>query len=238
MGTITKGFIKDWNGNKMLPITRGELVLDVEGNVALTSSLFLAGTFKDAQGKGLPGLITAAERAMLNGASGQNIVDLYSKLEHINAGLSFGGTHQGGTVPVGSARSLCGCSHFPALAEGLQVEDMETPGHWFCLHPGVCRTDVREPRRAHQSGAVPPGHSPTRMCLLHSVQQSHVGLARVRARTLRVLHGTIRLQHHPHVSGWSGRLWFLYQHLLALPQRQHGTLRLAPHPYGTGHDYV
>ena len=52
MGTITKGFIKDWNGNKMLPITRGELVLDVEGNGALTSNLFLAGTFKDAQGKG------------------------------------------------------------------------------------------------------------------------------------------------------------------------------------------
>ena len=95
MGTITKGFIKDWNGNKMLPITRGELVLDVEGNVALTSNLFLAGTFKDAQGKGLPGLITAAERAMLNGASGQNIVDLYSKIEHINAGLSFGGTQTG-----------------------------------------------------------------------------------------------------------------------------------------------
>lgn len=95
MGTITKGFIKDWNGNKMLPITRGELVLDVDGNVALTSNLFLAGTFKDAQGKGLPGLITAAERAMLNGASGQNIVDLYSKIEHINAGLSFGGTQVG-----------------------------------------------------------------------------------------------------------------------------------------------
>ena len=92
---ITKGFIKDWNGNKMLPITRGELVLDVDGNIALASSNFLAGTLKDADGKGLPGLITAAERAMLNGASGQNIVDLYTKIEHINAGLSFGETSVG-----------------------------------------------------------------------------------------------------------------------------------------------
>jgi hypothetical protein len=54
----------------MLPITRGELVLDANGNIALTSDLFLAGKFTDADGNGLPGLITAAERAMLNGAGG------------------------------------------------------------------------------------------------------------------------------------------------------------------------
>ena len=28
-----KGFIKDWKGNKILPITRGELVLDKDGNI-------------------------------------------------------------------------------------------------------------------------------------------------------------------------------------------------------------
>jgi hypothetical protein len=44
MGTkITKGFIKDWQGNKLLPITRAELVLDVNGQIALHSAEFLAG---------------------------------------------------------------------------------------------------------------------------------------------------------------------------------------------------
>jgi hypothetical protein len=66
---INKGFIKDWQGNHILPITRGELVLDVDGNVALASNQFLAGSLKDANGNGLPGLITAAERAMLNGSA-------------------------------------------------------------------------------------------------------------------------------------------------------------------------
>mgnify|MGYP006382565007 FL=1 len=33
----SKGFITDFGGNKLLPITRGELVLDKDGNVALTS---------------------------------------------------------------------------------------------------------------------------------------------------------------------------------------------------------
>jgi hypothetical protein len=34
---INKGFIKDWQGNTILPITRAELVLDVDGKVALQS---------------------------------------------------------------------------------------------------------------------------------------------------------------------------------------------------------
>lgn len=81
-----KGFIKDWRGNQLLPITRGELVLDVDGNIALNSDHFLA---KD----GHPGLITAAERAMLSGGSeGGNITDLYNKIGYINTGLKFNGT--------------------------------------------------------------------------------------------------------------------------------------------------
>ena len=96
MATI-KGFIKDWSGNKVLPITRGELVLDCLGNIALTSDRFLAGELKDADGKiistNMPGLITAAERAMLSGGgSGNSLSDLYKKVGYINTGLSFGGT--------------------------------------------------------------------------------------------------------------------------------------------------
>lgn len=94
---IIKGFIKDWSGNKVLPITRGELVLDCLGNVALTSDRFLAGELKDADGKiiatNMPGLITAAERAMLSGGgSGNSLSDLYKKVGYINTGLAFGGT--------------------------------------------------------------------------------------------------------------------------------------------------
>lgn len=96
-----KGFIKDWLGNQILPITRGELVLDKEGYMALASKLFLAGEqkdadgnlLKDAQGQLLPGLITAAERAMLSGGgTGQSLQDLYTKVSHINTGLSVAGT--------------------------------------------------------------------------------------------------------------------------------------------------
>jgi hypothetical protein len=83
-----KGFIKDWLGNHILPITRGELVLDQDGNVALNSEYFLAG----ANGNGLPGLITAAERAMLTGGGqGGGISDIYAKLEIINNGFKVNG---------------------------------------------------------------------------------------------------------------------------------------------------
>lgn len=90
--TTIKGFIKDWQGNKLLPITRGELVLDSKGFMALASAEFLAGTHTDADGNKLPGLITAAERAMLTGGSGQNISDVYTKLGYINSGLKVGET--------------------------------------------------------------------------------------------------------------------------------------------------
>lgn len=82
---INKGFIKDWQGNTILPITRAELVLDVDGKLALHSEKFLA-SFDD-DGNDIPGLITAAERAKLNGTGGENISDLYNKVKHINEGL-------------------------------------------------------------------------------------------------------------------------------------------------------
>ena len=77
-----KGFIKDWQGNIILPITRGELVLDENGNSAFSSEQFLA---KD----GHPGLVTAAERAMLNGinSDGGSLADVYAKLGIINTGF-------------------------------------------------------------------------------------------------------------------------------------------------------
>lgn len=85
-----KGFITDWLGNKLLPVTRGELVLDSSGNVALNSSEFLAGV----NGAKF-GLVTAAERAMLtgdlSGGSG-GIADLYNKVNYINEGLKFNNT--------------------------------------------------------------------------------------------------------------------------------------------------
>lgn len=85
-----KGFIRDWRDNILLPITRGELVLDSEGIIALNSEQFLAGG-KDGT-NGLPGLITAAERAMLSGGgSGGGIQDIYKKLEYINTGLLING---------------------------------------------------------------------------------------------------------------------------------------------------
>lgn len=81
-----KGFIKDQMGNILLPITRGELVLDSQGYIALNSEEFLA---KD----GHPGLITAAERAILsNTGNGQNLTDIYTKLQYINSGLKVGNT--------------------------------------------------------------------------------------------------------------------------------------------------
>ena len=78
--TTNKGFIIDQIGNRLLPITRGELVLDSQGQVALHSSEFLAS-------EGLPGLVTAAERALLSGSTGGGLSDLSDKLGYINNGL-------------------------------------------------------------------------------------------------------------------------------------------------------
>ncbi len=87
--TTYKGFVKDFYGNKLLPITRGELVLDSQGQVALFSDLFVAqAPTTAADGTIIPGhagLITAAEKAMLTGGQGgQSLSDVYSKLDTIS----------------------------------------------------------------------------------------------------------------------------------------------------------
>lgn len=87
-----KGFLQDFNGNKMLPITRAELVLDSAGNIALTSALFEAG-----QGGSQYGLISAADLAALKTVTGgtdgeQNLGDIYTKLQAINTSLKVGDT--------------------------------------------------------------------------------------------------------------------------------------------------
>lgn len=85
-----KGFLQDFNGNKMLPITRAELVLDAAGNIALTSALFEAGKNGSQYG-----LISAADLAALKTATGgttggQNLGDIYTKLNAINTSLKVG----------------------------------------------------------------------------------------------------------------------------------------------------
>lgn len=84
MPTI-KGFIKNWRDEIILPITRGELVLDSDGQMALQSIKFLA---TDQH----PGLMSPEEKAMLSGSgSGQSLKDLYTKIEYINNGIQVGG---------------------------------------------------------------------------------------------------------------------------------------------------
>lgn len=91
--TANKGFIKDWTGDYILPITRAELVLDKNGNVALTSPLFAAGYTHEDGTINSYGLISAAERALISGgADGQGIGDVYQKLSQINTGLQVNGT--------------------------------------------------------------------------------------------------------------------------------------------------
>lgn len=87
--TTTKGFIK-LGDKRILPITRGELVLDSNGNIALTSEQFAAG------GNNAYGLISAAERQLLQSgtSSGGNlgIYDINTRLNYINQGLIIGQT--------------------------------------------------------------------------------------------------------------------------------------------------
>lgn len=87
-----KGFIKNGSGEKLLPITRAELVLDKLGNIALHSEEFLAVAPSEGS-SGLPGLMTAAEKAMLNGTgNGQNLTDIYAKLTTLNNSLYINNT--------------------------------------------------------------------------------------------------------------------------------------------------
>ena len=89
MATIKKGFIIDQLGQNLLPITRAELVLDSAGIIALNSEQFLAQN-------GLPGLVTATERALIKQLSGsedgQNLADIYNKINYINNGFKINGT--------------------------------------------------------------------------------------------------------------------------------------------------
>lgn len=82
-----KGFIHDFIGNTLLPITRAELVLDSQGKIALHSQEFLAGN-------GKPGLISAEDRELikkLTGGEEMNLSDLYDKINYINTGLQING---------------------------------------------------------------------------------------------------------------------------------------------------
>lgn len=84
--TTNKGFIKDQSGNILLPITRGELLLDSQGQMALFSEEFIA-TAEHA------GLMTSAEKAMLSGSgAGNSLSDVYTKLGYINSGIHVGTT--------------------------------------------------------------------------------------------------------------------------------------------------
>lgn len=88
MESTIKGFIKDIDGHKLLPITRAELVLDQAGNIAMTSPLFEAGRL------GTYGLISSEDLAKLKGNNnGQSISDIYDKLGYINQGLKVGETY-------------------------------------------------------------------------------------------------------------------------------------------------
>lgn len=85
-----KGFIKDYQGNILLPITRGELILDSAGQMALTSSLFEAGATLNGVVNNY-GLIGAKELQMLKGGGeGQSVSDVYKKLGYINNGIKVG----------------------------------------------------------------------------------------------------------------------------------------------------
>lgn len=85
---IKKGFIKDWSGKKILPITRGELVLDQDGKMALSSKYFEAGQYGNEYG-----LISATDLAKISGGnSGEGISDIYNKLGYINEGLFINNT--------------------------------------------------------------------------------------------------------------------------------------------------
>lgn len=86
--TTYKGFVNDLNGNRLLPITRGELVLDSNGNLAFASELFEAGQLGDY------GLISKSDLYKLKsiGGGNVNISDLSTKIDYINKGIKVGNT--------------------------------------------------------------------------------------------------------------------------------------------------
>ena len=81
-----KGFITDLAGNTILPITRGELVLDANGEVALHSSVFAAN--KDQYGLLSPTHYTLLESLGPNDTpNADNLASILTKLNAINEGI-------------------------------------------------------------------------------------------------------------------------------------------------------
>lgn len=107
-----KGFIKDQQNNILLPITRGELILDAYGQLAFHSESFIAqAPDLTNNNPGHAGLMTAGEKAILARLSGlesgQNLVNVYEKLNSINTGfrvgnstLNFYNTDTGAATPI------------------------------------------------------------------------------------------------------------------------------------------
>lgn len=98
--SIYKGFIKNINGDYILPITRAELVLDASGMPAFNSSAFVAEASTNGEG-GRYGLVSPATLELINslttGTDGGSLGDIYAnisilntKLNHINSSLSVG----------------------------------------------------------------------------------------------------------------------------------------------------
>ena len=89
MAKITKGFIKNWGGDTLLPITRAELVLDSLGQIALNSGEFEAGKNGSKYG-----LISIEDLAKIKSTSGQglSLQDVYEKLGYINSDIYVNNT--------------------------------------------------------------------------------------------------------------------------------------------------
>ena len=92
-----KGFVKDYQGNIMLPITRAELVLDQHGKIAFHSDDFLATT--GPNGEDRPGLLKASERYLLfggttpeGGTSQGGIAEIMGMLSILQNGIKINGT--------------------------------------------------------------------------------------------------------------------------------------------------
>lgn len=94
MAKITKGFIKNWGGETLLPITRAELVLDSAGKIAFSSSEFEAG-HRNADGTvNQFGLISIDDLAKIKSTSGSglSLQDVYDKLGYVNKGIYVNNT--------------------------------------------------------------------------------------------------------------------------------------------------
>ena len=104
-----KGFIKDWKGQRILPITRAELVLDQNGNPAFTSALFEAGHVNADGTVNQYGLISAAERALITGGStGQGISE---RIRGVNIQFECAEIHLSRTVSRQIITVACGVCH-------------------------------------------------------------------------------------------------------------------------------